>query len=447
MASTIEQLFDKLPAADGSFRRRIISGSLVTIFAIYAHFPGLQESDILQGLTIKDIVTSPSVVFVLFALFYVIGGIIEIFGQLFVVRAVGEAIYFINTIQKRKFKNRLYYPFYWFIWFILGLFINYIYIFRGMIGITKYSLPMSRENLSKEAFVQFRGLPKKIKDGVVRPLGDNFDLSWEYLESELNDKYRKVVRNRINRTKEILAILTSIIFIAAILYPKILLYVSTSSDEMRKLDALHAASQEFERQYTDLSFLTVEIDELGNEIENRLSKSVANFLIPDLQIQIDDLIKKKLTVNSEEEKFEIDSIIKGYENEIEQVRSEQIKSISNMLADLESKLRLFDVEMSLETIEGFVLPNFKAISRSIETTLAINRGRAIENQREIVKTEEEFRANEYLAVILVYIILFLISLLFRGYFLSLKMAILQLLEFSALQRAPADGSTVAGTDE
>lgn len=210
MNGALEKIVDRFPPADGALRRRFIAGGFVTLFLL---FTGILPITEVVKIDIAVVIGSPVFVFAFLILVYAIGGIVEVIGQIFILRAIGELAWMVAYPYK---KNRskgigrvlLSYS----IWLIPGYFLSYFYFFRGLLGITKFHLDL---RLSANASKIYDQLPERVQTGLSQPLGDEFDFAWKFLESKLRMEDKQWVHRRDARNKEVLAILSAMTIVAA----------------------------------------------------------------------------------------------------------------------------------------------------------------------------------------------------------------------------------------
>lgn len=228
MALDVDKLLEKLPVADGRFRRRMMAGGIVALIAGLTY---RKEATLSGGpLELKDLLLSPSLLFVGLVIVYAIGGVVEIFGQLFVIRAVGESNHFVRkTLASDNSRH-------WIVeWFVkIGKMFVVIYgvyfaLAKGIFGKTEYEFVPSGTNVSPEGLQALARMPGKVRDGIVHPLGDNAEYAVQYLERRLDDRSRKFVEAKFRNCREMLVLLTSILVGGLLVLPKYLEHLASSS--------------------------------------------------------------------------------------------------------------------------------------------------------------------------------------------------------------------------
>ena len=139
MAGEVDKLLEKVPVADGRFRRRMMAGGIVVLVSVLTY-----RSDMtFIGASIGwgDILSAPSLLLVFLVIVYALGGVIEILGQIFVIRAVGEAIHFFRSQFKKK-ENESWgiTAVIWAVKAIPAFYIVYLAFLKGLLGNTGYKM-------------------------------------------------------------------------------------------------------------------------------------------------------------------------------------------------------------------------------------------------------------------------------------------------------------------
>jgi len=214
----VEKVLDRIPSySEGASRRRSVAGGiiLITITGLFAH---LEVETPLKGISTQDLITSPVIVASVLLFAYAIGLIVEMVGEIFLVRATAGVFWglgypFRNVIHQNGFIQFFGRTLAFLFIVPFRLLINLV---KGFLGQTAYTLPIETY-LSRKARLYYHALPEKVREGIAQPIGDSAELARKVLVDEFPDIDRKWANGLIVRAKDVLAITTALV-IAALLY-------------------------------------------------------------------------------------------------------------------------------------------------------------------------------------------------------------------------------------
>lgn len=201
---------DKAMDADGSIRRRITAGSIVVVPLVLLLFP----MDVVEKGFSKDVLGSTLFLVAVGGAMYAVGNILELFGELILLR-IGANIIWATRTTWADYKGLrppvvriLKTP----VWLIVWYSRVYEGIFLGLVGRSRYELDIEKR-LEPETCMWFRSLPTVVRDGLRKPYGDYFDGAWAYLRSKCPDLSHWF--NRVEtRNRDLLAYLAAFVALA-----------------------------------------------------------------------------------------------------------------------------------------------------------------------------------------------------------------------------------------
>ena len=181
----LDKILDRLPFFDGSGRRRFVAGGI--IFIGLAGFNWESLSGTLGSLEVKDIFASPMIAGGALLLVYAIGSIVDLFGELFLIRAASGIFWGLTApnrataMSERRLMKALKVGLAYCVAIpqaILGMLL-------GLIGRTKYTIQLSGL-LSQEAQSVYESLPEKVAEGLSEPVGDNSEVALKFITDSFN---------------------------------------------------------------------------------------------------------------------------------------------------------------------------------------------------------------------------------------------------------------------
>lgn len=196
----VERLQELLPISDGGFRRRLVAGTIVTVSLFYVFiFPEFLNfiEDYDQEFDLIGVLTSPLYFVLLLLIIYSIGSLSEIFGTLFLVRAIGELLQSLKNAYKRAKTDRSARSSTLLLFYIVFLPVPLTLAFlKGLLGYTSYNFELESLALSDRAKKVFEGLPSKVQSGLLFPLSKDFDIAWKFIEDSVIVEDRKWLRTK-----------------------------------------------------------------------------------------------------------------------------------------------------------------------------------------------------------------------------------------------------------
>jgi len=101
----MDRLIEKLPFFDGSGRRRFVSGGLLVVAVLIMGWQETIKPEIPE-VGLKEIIASPIIAAGLVLLVYAIGTVVEMIGEIFMVRAA-SGLFWGMTFPKRYWESKL----------------------------------------------------------------------------------------------------------------------------------------------------------------------------------------------------------------------------------------------------------------------------------------------------------------------------------------------------
>jgi len=218
--SQLKLVLEKLPYMDGSGRRRFVTGGIILIGLLWLNWGDIGGAIRIDQIDVADFLSSPTLTFGLILLIYAIGSIVEMLGDLFLVRAAsgifwsfGYPFRIIN--YKSKIMNFIIRAI--LLVFVVPLLTIY-HVVCGIVGRTSYRIQF-KDELSDDGCEVFKKLPEKVSKGLIYPVGNESDFAFKYLIDRFEmESDRKWARRLITRAKDVSATTTAvlILIIAAI---------------------------------------------------------------------------------------------------------------------------------------------------------------------------------------------------------------------------------------
>jgi len=173
MSSTIDKIIDRIPYAEGAFRRSFTAGVLFVII----QYVGIQflfedfslNTSSIQG-DIVNLIQSPAFLIILFSLVFTIGTLIEVSSYILV----------------RNFS---------------GLFKMF------------FTKPPRLTEVGQALFIR---LPEIVREGLTNPLGQNFHLAWRYLSALTTTEEEKRWLIKMDATNKLVFSVSSSLFFSFI---------------------------------------------------------------------------------------------------------------------------------------------------------------------------------------------------------------------------------------
>lgn len=212
MASLVDQLAERVPHLDGSFRRRFAAGGLLILPAVVfsSRMAGVSPEDF--GLDWKDILSSHVAALGLLVLIYAAGHVVELIGEVFIARTAGNLVWSILApLQFFQDKPKwLRYSLRAIAWYPGLAFLGYYQFFKGLIGISSYKWIGLPDALSVEARHVFESFPSIVQRSLQEPFGNYSDIAWQYLRVNTPKAQKNWINKSESRNKDILTIMTAL---------------------------------------------------------------------------------------------------------------------------------------------------------------------------------------------------------------------------------------------
>jgi hypothetical protein len=212
--SSLDKILDRLPYSDGTGRRRFVSGGIL-LTGIIVVFLG-DFKIYLVGLEAKSLVGSPIILLAAVLILYALGNLTEMLGGLFLVRMASGVMWTLGFPHRasRKVSNRyarwlayggliVWAPFYM-LWEMV----------RGLRGDTRFRLPLESD-LTPGALKLIDSLPSKVRSGLYHPVSNDAEFSTKYMvDSFATETNRRWARRLLGQADDVLSITTAFILIA-----------------------------------------------------------------------------------------------------------------------------------------------------------------------------------------------------------------------------------------
>ena len=374
--TTLDKIVDRLSYSDGSGRRRFVAGGIVVVGLVAIHWAYFKdEVDIDKW---GDILTSPVFAAAALAFIYVIGLLVEIIGEKFFVMTVASLYWALTEPIRRidycnPFKRYLVRLLRWI--FVVPVLIAIAKeVPKVFSGVTSYEIQVP-ERLTRKAQRLHDSLDEKVRAGLSHPMGDSAEFALRHIvERFAKESDRKRAEQSIGKAKSLLDVVTALLFL--VIWATLVTLLNPTSEEMagRPLPIIQG--------------------------EQALSKA------------IDELSLSQIEARSGEEFLE-----------------ERMSAYKQSARKGEALRRL------LQAIEDVILFEEQAnrLDDSDKQKLQKIRGHAETLLRNIIPWERELRWKQYFVFAIFIIGLFV---LYSAFFLTLKTAIIDILEELARKRAP-----------
>jgi uncharacterized integral membrane protein len=208
--SVIEKVIERVPYADGGFRRRVTSG-LIVLVSIGVSFVSVNNASVNLEFYVKQF-SSPTVLILISLLMYATGGLVEVFAELFVTRITGNTVSaYVSTFQSVKKYHFIIRPLAYLIAIYAATIKMYYEWAKALVGKSSYRWESEKE-LSEHSNNYFESLPSIVKAGFNDPFGEYSELSWKYFSSsETSIEISKYALELRSKNRDMLVITTSII--------------------------------------------------------------------------------------------------------------------------------------------------------------------------------------------------------------------------------------------
>jgi hypothetical protein len=414
---TVDKVLERFPYADGSLRRRFIAGGIVLLGALLMHWKHLKP--IIQDFGAKDLITSPIIAIGLILLIYAVGNLVELLGELFLIRAA-SGYFWATSFPKRRIKEPQAFE-----RTVKKLFLHltcvpFIAIYNFLVGLTgrtSYKVD-TKSRLSEEGKNLYDSLPEKVELGLSEPVGDNSEIAWKYLVDMFQiESDRKWARRYITRAKDVLAVTTALIIIAVIILLEIYLTFFIYLDLPKTTD-----TELLKFLYNEKSYLKTKLESIQDmKLRQNIDKEILNIIEMEREILRD--YDTKYSFRSK--------VINEYE--IAKIKLEKYIYLINDSLGMHNELKEYKPEESDRVIEGIntnikILTDIKKSFTDLKSSL----------EKLLMQQKEESLQREKRTVLFGFLLtlsLFLLLSLYKGFFLTLDNAIVSILEILALKQS------------
>ena len=291
-----DKILDRIPFFDGSGRRRFVSGGIVLIGIVALNWGALGGAlKPLGTFDAKDFIASPMIALIVVLMIYALGSIIDLFGELFLVRAASGIFWALNrplhVVQRShneyakkpgrtritKTKDFLMTSLKT-LWAIIWVIPHVLWsVLMGFVGKTRYSFQIKRV-LSKNALKFYTQLPEKVSDGIYHPVGNNAQVAQKYLIDQFTkESDRKWGWRQITRAKDVAATTTALLVILfhGVITGKLAPTEELSENAVEILNLINAVEVANRRAYSSarLSLLKTDI-ERGRSISRHRTREL-----------------------------------------------------------------------------------------------------------------------------------------------------------------------------
>jgi hypothetical protein len=204
----INDVLEQFSINDGALRRKLFSGLIVVAITATYWVPPKTMAEI----DVSALLTSPVIALLLVLTIYIVGTVVELVGELFLVRAVGASMWaMLIPVREINLSSRVAR------WLLRGLvyflvmpFFVYFAGLLGLLGMCPYKEDISRikNPASLKCFEEF---PIAVRVGLTEPFGEYFDLAWHEVAGNLTPKAERFLLRLIGRIRDVLAITTALV--------------------------------------------------------------------------------------------------------------------------------------------------------------------------------------------------------------------------------------------
>jgi len=413
----IDKLVDKLPYSDGGARRRLIAGAMLFLGIAGPNWSTI--SRVAGGVSIVDIVKTPLLAAADGLLVYVAGTLVEMIGVVFLVPSA-------------------------------------LLLFRAL----RLTQPgVEHDMLSKDGIRLVEQLPLTIQTGVRQPTGKYADLTTQHLAGAFADpKRRRWCRQVFSRVADMATTTTALICIISPFVVVRALRSTSAADEARYWADLSSVTQTFDRLRNDKSYSLVwqlvdQLRQLTKQNEVGPDGSLAALAESDLYVHLQDTQWSAIDrfVEYVRQRQSGQRLAYWSPDAIDQVR--EAFAALRLATDEQSK-RLSSVSRQIAV--GFKEDQDRAVIRSALGTAA-QASREAERRLTFLTdlpdeaarwkaTADEVqtrRAERRTLIVIVSALLPALLLLYAGYFMSLRNAIMNAIEALAIEGLANHESSLA----
>jgi len=418
-----EILIERLPYADGNGRRRMLAGGVLLLGILLPNWSSLSGTITLDPL---QILRSPLLIGFVALAVYLAGSVLELFGTLFLVRAAAGLLNAFEVFatprasgQLRRLVAMLGSPFRA-IWGVL----------RGFLGFGAVNLQLE-ESLSCRAHEIVRQFPPKVILGLENPIGDYGPLAEFYLLREIKSaSTRKWARRQLTRVADIAVSTTALIAAVVPSYAAALRNIPQSNAPAQYWEAMTRFTGTAVRMDSSPRLEPL-LEELG---VSGFSERVTGVVAP-----LDDVMEAR-----------------DRGQYVRYLKVEEFLPLLEVLQSVKTELATktgVATELEHQTLERPTLDRSFPGSRPDAVDRNGLAATAMNKLNELIRSIEEFSVaaaaveSYHRQVTTVAVIggagIFMLLLLYRGFFMSSRNAILSIIETLAIETAaPAPSATL-----
>ena len=216
MADALGKILERIPYAEGAFRRRLVAGGLLLLLLFVPSMLGEEEADLVPPkaaalILDKMDLTSPVAMLTALIVTYSVGTLVEVLADTYVAGLVGGVGWGIMLPTRLSGSARSFLRYIKLAsLFPVGMVSIYWFAALGCIGKSPYREdPLPR--LKGEGQKAFLNLPDAIKEALSRPFSNGFEKGWRYLVLTAPEDQRQWLIKLEARNRDILAISTSLL--------------------------------------------------------------------------------------------------------------------------------------------------------------------------------------------------------------------------------------------
>jgi hypothetical protein len=215
----LDKLLERMPYADGSGRRRLVTGGIVLVGIAIILF----KADALANfgdveVDLMTVLGSPTLLLIVILAVYATGSIVEMLGDYFLVRAASGAFMALGLPGSRASaeQSSAARAAFYILYFSIVPLVTLWQVLSGLLGKTRYSIDLA-SRLTPEAAATFEGFPSKVVNGLQYPVGDDSEYALRHITETLTEEAdRKWGRRLLNRVKDVSAVTTSLFLLGII---------------------------------------------------------------------------------------------------------------------------------------------------------------------------------------------------------------------------------------
>lgn len=216
------------------FHRRIVSGGLLVLafFGVqFARHPDYAQSRLLEA----NFLSSTVVLGAFLILIYVVGSVIEVLGDAFLIRHGGGLIAGVHVAFSRPIERFTQWsvPAKYTVCVLWWLFLTPILIwpsiFQSVIGKLRYQQDLDAV-LSDESRRLLESFPNAVRDGLIDPTGLNLDTAWTFLTQQVTGDQKVILQQLSARNRDFASVVSALVCLTVLIW---VAYASLDVEEVR----------------------------------------------------------------------------------------------------------------------------------------------------------------------------------------------------------------------